>query len=120
MNSAYPSIVAFPTSPDAVGTGWNSAMMSAADCVQGCASACAGWQQEMARFLAMRLAENQRAWAALLSSRDAAAAIKAQQDWATKAATDYAEEANRLARLVATLSLTGTTPAVQDTAAIMA
>lgn len=34
-----------------------------------------------------------------------------------QAATDYTEEAARLARLVTSLSLTGTTPAVQESAA---
>ena len=119
-NSACQSNVGFQTPPDPVSTGWNSAMMLAVDCVQGYASACAGWQQETARFLDTRFAENQRAWAALLSSRDAAEAIKAQQEWALKTAADYADEANRLACLLTTLSLTGTTPAVQGTAAIMA
>jgi hypothetical protein len=94
-------------------------MMSAVDCIQGCASACAGWQQETARFVDVRLAENQRAWAALLSSRDLAGVLKVQQEWGLKAATDYTQEATRVARLVTTLSLTGTTPAVQSTAALM-
>jgi hypothetical protein len=111
-DAAYPNGTALPTAWDA--------MMAAADCVQGCASACAGWQQETARFLDMRLAENQRLWMALLSSRDAAQAMTTQQEWALKTAADYADEARRMARLVTTLSLTGTTPAVQRTAALMA
>ena len=110
---------AFPGPWDAM-TGWNSAMMSAADCAQGCASACAGWQHETARFLDVRLAENRRAWAALLSSRDLADVMKVQQEWGLRAATDYTREATRVARLVTTLSLTGTTPAVQSAAALMA
>lgn len=100
-------------------TGWNSAMMSAVDCVQGYASACGGWQQETTRFLNERLTENQRAWAALLSSRDLAGVLKVQQEWGQQAATDYTRQATRLASLVTTLSLTGTTPAVQSTAAII-
>lgn len=115
---------AFPDSPAAAGpwdamTGWHSAILSAADCLQGCASAYAGWQEEAARFVEMRLAENQRAWAALLSSRDAADVVRTQQEWALKTASDYAAEATRVARLGTTLCLTGTTPAVQDTAALL-
>jgi hypothetical protein len=110
---------AFPGPWDAM-TGWNSSMMSAVDCAQGYASACTGWQQEMARFLDMRLAENRRAWAALLSSRDLAGVMKVQQEWGLQAATDYTQEATRLARLVTTLSLTGTTPAVQSAATLIA
>ncbi len=100
-------------------TGWNWAMMSAADGLQECANAWVGWQQETARFLDMRIAENQRSWTTLLSSRDVAGAMKTQQEWALKTATDYAREATRLAHLVTTLSLTGTTPAVQSAAALM-
>jgi hypothetical protein len=118
-NPACSNSTAFSSPWDAV-TGWSSAMMSAVDCVQGCASACAGWQQETARFLDVRLAENQRTWAALLSSRDLACVMKVQQEWGLQAATDYSREATRLARLVTTLSLTGTTPAVQSSAALIA
>jgi hypothetical protein len=118
-NAACSNSTAFPSSWDAV-TGWSSAMMSVADCVQGCASACAGWQQETARFLDVRLAENQRTWAALLSSRDLAGVMKVQHEWGLQATTDYTREATRVGRLVTTLSLTGTTPAVQSSAALIA
>lgn len=118
-DTADPNDVAFPIPPEAVRSGWNSVTMSAADYVQGYASACVAWQQEMARFLDMRLAQNRSTWAALASSHGAADAIKVQQEWALKTATDYAEEANRLACLATTLALTGTTPEVQGTAAIM-
>ena len=36
-----------------------------------------------------------------------------------QAATDYTEEASRLARLVTSVSLTGTTPEVQDAATLL-
>jgi len=55
-----------------------------------------------------------------MSSRDVAGALKIQQDWAVQAATDYTEEATRLARLVTSLSLTGTTPTVHETAMVNA
>ncbi len=118
-DTADPSEVAFPIPPEAVRRAWNSVSMSAVDYAQGYASACAAWQQEMARFLDMRFTQNQSTWAALASSRGVAGAIKVQQEWALKTATDYAEEANRLACLATTLALTGTTPEVQGTAAIM-
>lgn len=89
-------------------------MMHAADGCQACLEACTSWQQELARFADRRFAENRRTWDALLSSRDVGGALKVQQEWAQQAATDYAQEATRLTRLLTTLSLTGSTPAVQD------
>ncbi|CAN5923655.1 hypothetical protein BH11PSE3_BH11PSE3_49780 [soil metagenome] len=100
--------------------GWNSVLLSAVDGLEGCASAWAAWQEETARFLETRLAEDQRAWAALLSSRDAADALRAQQEWALKTVTDYAGAATRIARLATTLCLAGTTPAVQRAATLLA
>lgn len=95
-------------------------MIQAADGCQACVEACVGWQQELARFADLRLTGNRRTWEALLSSRDLASTLKVQQDWAVQAATDYTEEAARLTRLVTSLSLTGTTPAVQESAALVA
>ena len=104
------------TTPDPVTT----AMMSATDAVQACTEACVGWQQEIARFVDLRLAENRRSWEALTSARDVAGMMKVQQEWGLQAATDYTREAARLAHLLTILSLTGTTPAVQDAASIVA
>jgi hypothetical protein len=95
-------------------------MMQTADGCQACLEACFGWQQELARFADVRLAGNRRTWEALMSSRDVADAVKIQGDWAVQAATDYTEEATRLARLATSLSLTGTTPEVQEAATIVA
>jgi signal-transduction protein with cAMP-binding, CBS, and nucleotidyltransferase domain len=100
-----------------VATTW---MMQAADGCQAWVSACTGWQQELARFTDQRLAENRRTWAAFMSSRDVAGAMKVQQQWAEQAATDYTQEATKLAQLLTTLSLTGTTPEVQESAALIA
>ena len=111
-DTAYPVTTSLPD--------WNSAMASAADGFQACAGACIGWQQEMVRFLDLRIAGNHQSWSALLSARDAAGLVKVQQEWAVQAAADYAAEATRLARLVTTLSLTGTTPEVQSAAAVIA
>jgi hypothetical protein len=119
-NSAFPDNPLF-ANPWSGFAGWNSATVSAVGgCVQACAEACVGWQQEMAQFSQQRLAENQRAWAALLSSRDLASIVKVQHEWGLQAATDYTREATRLAQLATSLSLTGTTPAVQETANINA
>ena len=95
-------------------------MMSAcSDGLQACASAGATWQGEVARFADRRLAENRRTWAALLSSRRPGSVLKAQQQWGVQAASDYTEEATRIARLVTSICLTGTTPEVQDAATLL-
>ena len=101
-------------------TEWNSAMLATADGVQACVEACAGWQQETARFLDARWAEDRRAWSALMASRDLADVWRVQQEWGLQAATDYAREATRLTHLATCLSLTGNTPAVQATADLVA
>ena len=95
-------------------------MMQATHGCQAYLQACLGWQQELARFADLRLAGNRRSWEALMSSHDVASALKIQQDWAAQAANDYTEEATRLARLVTSLSLTGTTPDVQKAATLVA
>lgn len=95
-------------------------MMQASDGCQACLEACIGWQQELAHFADLRLTENRRTWDALMSSRDLSALLKVQQSWAVQAATDYTQEATRLTRLFTTLSLTGTTPAVQESTALVA
>jgi hypothetical protein len=98
----------------------STVMMQAADGCQACFEACTGWQQEMARFVDLRLTENRRTWEALMASRDLMSAFKVQQEWGLQAANDYTQEATRLARLVTSLSLTGTTPAVQEAATLVA
>jgi hypothetical protein len=101
-------------------TGWAWAIMSSVDGFRAYFEACASWQQEMARFIELRVMGNRRTLRALMSSRDIAGAMKAQQDWGLQAATDYTTEATRLARLLTSLSLTGTTPAAQDAASLIA
>jgi hypothetical protein len=51
-----------------------------------------------------------------MAVRDVAGLLKVQQQWGIQMATDYVNEASRIARLFTTLSLTGTTPNVQETA----
>ncbi|MDP1752081.1 MAG: hypothetical protein Q8L22_21745 [Reyranella sp.] len=89
------------------------------DALQACVEAGTCWQQEIARFVDRRLAETLRCWQAVSAARDVAGLVKAQQDWSVKAAADYAEEARRMQQLVTTLSLTGTTPAVQESARLL-
>jgi uncharacterized protein with von Willebrand factor type A (vWA) domain len=95
-------------------------MMSATDALQTCTEACAGWQQEIAHFVDLRLAENRRSWEALMSACDVAGMMKAQQEWGLRAAADYTREATRLAKFLTTVSLTGMTPAVQEAARLVA
>ena len=45
--------------------------------------------------------------------------LKIQQQWGLQAASDYTEEATRIARLVTSVGLTGTTPEVQDAATLL-
>lgn len=108
------------TDPVATMPSWGAAVMSASDGLQACTEACAGWQQELAKFVDQRMAENRRSLAALMEARDIVGVMKVQQEWGLKAAADYAQEATRLTRLFTTLSLTGTTPAVQEAAKLVA
>lgn len=94
--------------------------MISVDAVQACTEACGGWQQEIAHFIDLRLAHNRETWDALMTARDIAGVVRAQQQWGFQAASDYTREAARLAQLFSTISLTGTTPAVQETAKLVA
>jgi hypothetical protein len=89
------------------------------DALQGCIEASTCWQQEIARFVDRRLAENLRSWQAVAAARDVAGLLKVPLEWSLNAATDYAEEARRIQQLATTLSLTGTTPAVQESAQLL-
>ena len=89
------------------------------EALQACVEAGTCWQQEIARFVEHRLAENMRSWQAVAGARDVASLVKAQQDWSVKAAADYTEAAQRMRALATTLSLTGTTPAVQQSAQLL-
>lgn len=111
-----PATEATPAPNFSLGT---APMMFLPDALQACVEAGTCWQQEIARFVDRRLAENLRSWQAVAAARDVAGLIKAQQDWSVKAAADYAEEARRMRQLATTLSLTGTTPAVQEQAKLL-
>jgi hypothetical protein len=51
-----------------------------------------------------------------MAARDIPGLMKVQQEWGLQAVTDYTREAARLTRLLTSLSLTSTTPAVQEAA----
>jgi hypothetical protein len=110
--ATHPAAVTIPA--------WTAAVILTADWLQSCSEAYAAWQQEIARFVDLRLAEDQRSLQALMAARDMTDAMKVQHEWGVQAATDYAREAAALGRLANTLSLTGTTPAVQDAARLLA
>ena len=98
---------------------WAAGIMSTADALQACTEACTGWQQEVAHFLDARWAQNRHSWEALLQARDLPGLMKVQQEWLMHAGSDYTGEANRLAHLLTTISLTGTTNSVQEVATLV-
>ena len=118
MTEAYPgnALVAVPWPAQ---NGFAAMISACGDCFQTYTSAGVAWQGEIVRFADRRLAENRRTWTALLSSTDLGGALKIQQQWGLQAASDYTEEAARIARLVTTVGLTGTTPEVQDAASLL-
>jgi hypothetical protein len=118
MTEAYSRNALFAMPWPAV-TGFAAMISACSDGLQACASAGAAWQGEIAGFANRRSAENCRTWTALLSSTDLGSALKIQQQWGLQAASDYNQEATRIARLVTSVSLTGTTPEVQDAASLL-
>ena len=50
------------------------ATMTTMDALQACTEACSEWQQEIARFVDLRLAENRRSLEAAMAVRDVAGA----------------------------------------------
>lgn len=118
MTKAYPDN-ALCDAPWPAATGFAAMISTCDDCYQACASASLAWQNEIANFADRRIAENRRTWATLLSSQDLGSVLKTQQQWGLQAASDYTQEATRIARLVTSLSLTGTTPQVQSTAELL-
>ncbi len=95
-------------------------MTSTMDALQACTEACVTCQQEIAHFVDLRLAQDRRSWEALMTTRDLPGLMGVQQEWLLQATTDYTREANRLARLFTTISLTGTTTSVQEVAKLVA
>ena len=107
--------------PDPLSAGgvWSSAMSTYADCFQAWAAAGAAWQSEVTRFAQRRLERNFSTWQALLSSPDVASVWQAQRVWSVRAREDYTEEATQLARLVASVAVTGATPEAQETTRLL-
>jgi hypothetical protein len=93
--------------------------MTATDALQTCTEVSSEWQQEIARFVDLRLAENRRSLEELMAARDIAGLLQVQQQWGLHMAADYMNEASRLTHLFTTLALTGTIPAVQKAAMLV-
>lgn len=98
---------------------WVSAMSAYVDHLQTWAAAGAAWQGEVSRFAEQRLRQNCSTWHELLSARDLARILQAQQAWNARATKDYTEEATQLARLAACVTLTGATPEAQETSRLL-
>lgn len=118
MAEAYPGNALF-SAPWPAAAGFAAAISACGDYLQACASVGVTWQTEIARFADRRLGEHRRAWTALLSSRDLGRVLKIQRQWGLQAATDYTGEATRIARLVTSVGLTGTTPEVHDVGTLL-
>ncbi len=104
--------------------GWNAAMLSAVD--DGLRAGMEVWiacQQEAARFSSARWEEDRHACNAVLSAlsaHDVMAIAKVQEAWRAKTAADYVDEACRLQRLLTCVPPTGVTPAMAETAKLVA
>lgn len=109
-----------PTAQESGAMAMPALAMMSADALQACTEACGGWQQEIAHFIDLRFTHNRQSWEALMAARDVSSVLKVQGEWGLQAAADYTREATRMAQLFSTLSLTGTTPAVQETANLVA
>jgi hypothetical protein len=79
-------------------TAWNNPMAAAfGQAGEACFKACVDWQQEVARFVAARLAADQRAQESLAACTTFTDVLKVQQEWASAAVKEYTEEATHLA-----------------------
>ena len=98
-------------------TGFSAMMLAFGDGLQACADGQRGWQRGgRARSPIGDWRRTGAAGPRCCRRATSPSVLKAQQQWGVQAATDYTEEASRLARLVTSISLTGTTPDVQDAA----
>jgi len=97
----------------------NAALSTYADCFEEWAAVGAAWQNELSRFVERRLKDNVSTCLTLLSARDPASVWQAQEAWGVRAAEDYSDEANRLTRLIASVSVCGATPEAQETTRLL-
>ncbi len=97
----------------------NAALSTYADCFEEWAAVGAAWQSELSQFAERRLKDNVSTCLTLLSARDPASAWQAHGAWGVRALEDYAQEANRLARLVTSVTVSGATPEAQQTTQLL-
>lgn len=97
----------------------NAVLSTCADCFEEWATVGAAWQSEFSQFAERRIKDNVATGLALLSARDPASAWQAQGAWGVRAVEDYAEEANRLARLITSVTVCGATPEAQQTTQLL-
>ena len=90
---------------------WNGPMMAVfGQAGQACAKGCIELQQEVARFIGVRLEEDRRAQRSLIECRSFDDVAKLQQSWALGAAKAYAEEAGQLTQIVSRCAQQGIAP----------
>jgi hypothetical protein len=109
-----PSVESLPASNMA-----NAALSTYADCFEEWAAIGAAWQSELSQFAERRLKDNVSTYLTLLSARDAASVWQAQGAWSVRALEDYSGEANRLARLITSVTVSGATPEAQQTTQLL-
>jgi len=97
----------------------NAALSTYADCFEEWAAVGAAWQNELSQFAERRLKDNVSTCLTLLSASDPASVWRAQEAWGVRAAEDYSQEANRLARLITSVTVCGATPEAQETARLL-
>ena len=109
-----PSVESLPASNMA-----NAALSTYADYFEEWAAVGAAWQSEFSRFAERRLKDNVSTYLTLLSARDAASVWQAHGAWGVRALEDYSEEANRVARLITSVTVCGATPEAQQTTQLL-
>lgn len=97
----------------------NAALSTCADCFEEWAAIGAAWQNELSKFAERRVKDNVSTCLALLSARDPASVWQAHEAWGVRAVEDYSEEANRLARLITSVTVCGATPEAQETTQLL-
>ncbi len=109
-----PSVESLPASNMA-----NAALSTYADSFEEWAAIGAAWQSELSQFAERRLKDNVSTYLTLLSARDAASVWQAHGAWGVRALEDYSEQANRVARLIASVTVCGATPEAQQTTQLL-
>jgi hypothetical protein len=77
------------------------------------------WQEELARFAAIRFDSANETGRKLLMCRDWAEAAKVQQEWAASAVNEFFDEPSRLVQIASKIGDDSTPPAVSGDEAAM-